>query len=228
MGTWTGAPDGKPDIDPTRIIYLGHSFGAVMAATFNALAPEVSASVWNVGGAGLALLFEDSNLFSLLTKGLTPGGTSKGQLARFFSMIQGIVDPGDAANYARYVTTEPLPGVANWKPKDVLLEEVLDDSIVPNSSAERLARAAGLAQVQPVLHAIPGLSAVPNPATANMSSHATGGIYQFHMIGGMPIQHGELIFTNEAIDQYTTFFQDALAGGRGSIVDPFSHGASGD
>ena len=223
-----GAPDGKPDIDPTRIIYLGHSFGSVMAATFNALAPEVNAAVWNVGGAGLALLFEDSNLFSLLTKGLTPGGTSKGQLARFFSMIQGIVDPGDAANYARYVTMEPLPGVADWKPKDVLLEEVIDDTIVPNSSAERLARAAGLPQVQPVLHAIPGLSAVPAPATADMSTHATGGIYQFHMIGGMPIQHGELIFTNEAIDQYTTFFQDALAGGHGSIVDPFSHGASGD
>ena len=36
-----------------------------MAATFNSLAPEVKAAVWNVGGAGLAMLFEDSGLFSL-------------------------------------------------------------------------------------------------------------------------------------------------------------------
>ncbi|HEX8791215.1 MAG TPA: hypothetical protein VF765_09735 [Polyangiaceae bacterium] len=217
-----GAPDGKPDIDPTRVIYLGHSFGSVMAGTFNALAPEVRAAVWNVGGAGLALLFEDSNLFGLLTKGLTPGGTSKGQITRFFSMIQGIVDPGDAANYARYVTMEPLPGVKDWKPKDVLLEEVIDDSIVPNSSAERLARATGLAQVQPVLHAIPGLPDVSAPASANLPSQATGGVFQFHIIDGSPVQHGELIFTNQAIDQYDTFFQGALAGGHGTIVNPFA------
>ncbi|MGH7298294.1 MAG: hypothetical protein ACRELB_25365, partial [Polyangiaceae bacterium] len=73
-----GAPDGKPDIDPTRILYLGQSFGSVMAATFNALAPEVSSGVWNVGGAGLAMLFEDSGLFSLLTKSLEPPGLTKG------------------------------------------------------------------------------------------------------------------------------------------------------
>ena len=174
-----GAPDGVPDIDPSRVIYLGHSFGAVMAATFNALAPEVDAAVWNVGGAGLALLFEDSGLFSLLTKSLEPPGLTKGQLARFFSTIQAIVDPGDAANYAPYVTLQGLPGVPGWKPKDVLLEEVKDDTIVPNSSAERLARAAGLAQVEPVVKPIPGLGAVPAPATSNLADGATGGIFQF-------------------------------------------------
>jgi hypothetical protein len=63
---------------------------------------------------------------------------------------------------------------------------------------------------------------MPAPATGNLSTHATGGVFQFHLIGGMPVQHGELIFTNEAINQYTTFFQGALAGGHGTIVNPFA------
>lgn len=215
-----GAPDGVPDVDPTRVIYLGHSFGAVMAATFNALAPEIDGAVWNVGGAGFALLFEDSGLFSLLTKALVPPGLTKGQLARFFSTIQAIVDPGDAANYAPYVTLQPLPGVAGWRPKDVLLEEVKDDTIVPNSSAERLARAAGLAQVDPVVTPIAGLASVPAPASANLPSGATGAIFQFAAADGAPVDHGSLIFSNDAIAQYTTFFAGALAGRHGAVIDP--------
>jgi pimeloyl-ACP methyl ester carboxylesterase len=212
-----GAPDGKPDIDPTRVLYLGHSFGSVMGATFNALAPEVRATVWNVGGAGLAMLFEDSGLFSLLTKSLEPPGLTKGELSRFFSTIQGIVDPGDAANYAPHVTMTGLPGVPNWQPKDVLIEEVIGDTIVPNSSAERYARAAGLAQVQTVAVPIGGLPTLPAPMTGNLPGGATGGIYQFTEADGAPTDHGSLIFTNDAIAQYTTFFAGSLAGGHGTV-----------
>jgi hypothetical protein len=195
----------------------------VLAATVVALAPELRGSVWNVGGAGLALLFEDSGLFSLITKSLEPPGTTTGTVARFFPTIQAIVDPGDAANYAHYVTMEGLPGVPGWVPRDVLIEEVQDDNIVPNSSTERLARAAGLAQVGPITKAIPGLASIPAPATANLPTGVTGGIFQFAMADGMSVNHGGLIFTNDAITQYTTFFQGVLAGGHATIVDPFAH-----
>jgi hypothetical protein len=217
-----GAPDGKPDIDPTKVLYLGQSFGSVMAATFESLAPEVGASVWNVGGAGIGPLIEDSDLFTLLTKVLLPPGTTRGQLARFYAMIQGILDPGDAVNYARYVTTEALPGVSAWKPKDVLIEEVIGDSIVPNSSTERLARAAGLAQVDPMVHAIAGLQSVPSPATGNLPNDATGAIFQFDHADGMPVQHAGLINTNDATHQYDRFFASALAGGHATVIDPFA------
>jgi hypothetical protein len=88
------------------------------------------------------------------------------------------------------VTLEPLPGVAGWRAKDVLLEEVKDDTIVPNSSAERLARAAGLAQVDPVVVPIGGLSDVPAPASVNLASGATGAIFQFAVADGAPVDHG--------------------------------------
>ena len=35
-----GAPDGIPDLDPSRILYLGHSFGSVLGPTVGALAPR--------------------------------------------------------------------------------------------------------------------------------------------------------------------------------------------
>ena len=37
------APDGVPDLDLSRILYIGHSFGSVQGATIFALAPEISA-----------------------------------------------------------------------------------------------------------------------------------------------------------------------------------------
>jgi pimeloyl-ACP methyl ester carboxylesterase len=216
-----GAPDGIPDLDVTKILYLGHSFGSVMAATFNALAPEISASVWNVGGAGLTGLFHDSGLFSILTKSLEPADTPKSEVARFFSITQSIIDPGDAANYAPYTTLSGLPGVPNWRPKDVLLQEVRHDTIVPNSSSERLARAAGLAQVSPVLDAIAGLAPMQPGLSSNLASGATGGIFQFEIADGKTVDHGSLIFTTEGIKQYVEFFRGSLAGGHGAIINPY-------
>src|SRR6185369_5425014 len=36
-----GAPDGIPDLDVSRILYIGHSFGSVEGPSAMALAPEI-------------------------------------------------------------------------------------------------------------------------------------------------------------------------------------------
>jgi hypothetical protein len=113
-----------------------------------------------------------------------------------------------------------LPGVPGWKPKDVLIQEVIGDTIVPNSSAERYARAAGLAEVLPDAVAIGGLSTGASPLTGNLPGGATGGIYQYAEADGMPTDHGSLIFSNDAMHQYTTFFAGAIAGGHSTIISP--------
>jgi hypothetical protein len=97
-----GAPDGKPDLDVSRFLYVGHSFGAVQGSAIFAVAPEIEHAVWNVGGDGMMFLLEDSPLFSLFVDTLRPPGTSDGTLARFLSVTQAIVDPGDGLSYARY------------------------------------------------------------------------------------------------------------------------------
>lgn len=217
-----GAPDGVPDLDPDQILYLGHSFGSVMGPTVAALAPEIRAACWNVGGAGLTTLLRDSPTFKFIIDAMKPAGTPPGDVIRFFAATQAIVDPGDAANWVRGVTLEAFPGVPDWKPRDVLLQEVFNDAIVPNSTSELLARAAGLTHQLPVRSTIPGLATAGGALTANLPSGATGVIAQFERgADGKLIDHGSLIFAPEGRAQYVAFFESALLG-RAVVPAPFS------
>lgn len=215
-----GAPDGVPDLDTTQILYLGHSFGSVLGPTIGALAPEIRAACWNVGGNGLTTLIRDSGLFSLFIDAFRPPGTPKSEVAKFFAITQAIMDPGDPANYARFATLEAMNGVPSWRAKDVLIQEVKEDRIVPNTSTEILARALGLAQVGPITHEVPSMFRAPAPITGNLPTGATGGLVQFETANGTTAAHGDLIFSPEAKKQYVEFFRTALAG-RATIVDAF-------
>ena len=216
------APDGKPDLDLSRMLYIGHSFGSVQGATIFALAPEITQATWNVGGAGLMMLLRDSNLFSLgVVKTLTPPGTPFGAVARFMALSQAIVDPGDPLNFARQATLEPLEGVTDWKPRDVLLQEVANDAIVPNSTSEALARAAGLQLMHEVTDTS-GLASAEAPASGNTSTGATGVVCQFDkMEGTKTAEHGGLIFSPEAQQQYVKFFQSGLSQPHASVPAPY-------
>ncbi|MEZ4294685.1 MAG: hypothetical protein R3B70_06890 [Polyangiaceae bacterium] len=215
-----GAPDGIPDLDVSRILYIGHSFGSVQGPTIFALAPEIKHAVWNVGGAGLMPLLRDSGTFGLLVNALKPEGTPDGALGRFFAATQAIVDPGDPVNYARYGTLAGLPGVPAWEPRDVLLQEVVNDTIVPNSTSELLARAAGLVNMAP-LTKVSGMAESGAPVTGNLPGGATGAMSQFDKIeGGKLATHGELIFSPEARAQYVKFFQTGLANGHATCDKP--------
>jgi hypothetical protein len=97
----------------------------------------------------------------------------------------------------------------------------VEDTIVPNSTSEALARARGLPQMTPSYGAIPGLQSASAPLTANLPKGSTGGIFQFDKADGKPIEHGSLYFSTEGIAQYVAFFQGALAG-RAVIIDPFA------
>jgi hypothetical protein len=213
-----GAPDGVPDFDTSRILYIGHSFGAVQGASIFAMAPEIGQALWNVGGAGLMVLLRDSSTFGVVVvDGLTPQGVHEGAVARFMAVTQAIVDPGDPLNYARFAQLEPLPGVPGWKPREVLLQEVIADSIVPNASTSALARAAGL-PVMDAIAPISGLESVAGPLTANLASGVTGATSQFdRMDGDETATHGELIFSAEARAQYLEFFRSALADSHATI-----------
>jgi hypothetical protein len=218
-----GAPDGVPDLDVSRALYIGHSFGSVQGPTAFALAPEITQAVWNVGGDGLTTLLRDSGTFSILVNSLRPPGTPDGAVARFFAAAQAIVDPGDPLNYARFGTIEPLPGVESWAPRDVLLQEVIDDHIVPNSTSEALARAAGLELID-AIRPISGVKIVSAPVTGNLPSGSTAVISQFDLMNGTEAAtHGDLIFSAEAQAQYVEFFKTGLASKRATVVSPYPH-----
>lgn len=210
-----GAPDGEPDFDVSRVVYIGHSFGSVQGPGVFALAPEIRAAVWNVGGDGLTTLMRDSGTFGLLVSSFRPKGTTDGDVARFFVMTQGIMDSGDPLNFARFANLEAPPGVEGWSPRSFLIQEVINDGIVPNSSTELLARAAGATQVGPAVVPIDGL---PQASAPYVGAPATGAVFQFAMADGQKASHGELIFTKDAQKQYVPFLADALAGKTPTVV----------
>lgn len=219
-----GAPDGVPDLDVSRILYIGHSFGSVQGPAIFALAPEIKQATWNVGGDGLMKLLRDSGTFSLLVNSLRPPATPDGAIGRFFAVTQAIVDPGDPLNFARFASIAPTPGVANWAPRDVLVQEVIGDTIVPNSTTEALSRAAGLVLVDPI-QPVSGLPGAAAPVMGNVAGGATGALTQFDYIeGGQVAQHGELIFSPEARGQYVEFFKTGLASGHATVIPAYPPG----
>ena len=95
----------------------------------------------------------------------------------------------------------------------------VDDSIVPNSTSESLARAAGLVHLNP-LRKVSGLASAEAPLTGGGPGGATGAFVQFDKVNGDQIaSHGELIFTEEARAQYVTFFASGL-GAAHATVEP--------
>lgn len=216
-----GAPDGIPDLDTSRILYIGHSFGSVQGPTIMALAPEIKHSVWNVGGDGLMKLLRDSGTFGLLVNSFRPPGTPEGFLGRFFATTQAIVDPGDPLNYARYCALEELPGTTGAKPRDILLQVVLNDTIVPNTSSESLARAMGGTHMNPI-RSVSGLPEKTGALTGNGATGSTLVMSQFDKInGGKTAIHGDLIFAPEGQAQYVEFFKTGLANPHATAKPPY-------
>jgi len=174
-----------------------------------------------VGGAGLMTIVRDSGTFSLLVKALMPPTMPPGAIGRFFAVTQAIIDPGDSLNYARFGAQLAAPGVTGWTARDVLLQEVVGDTVVPSSASESLARAAGLALANPI-RPISGLPSGTAPFTGNLASGATGAIVQFDTVeGGKLAMHGDLISTPEAQSQYLELFKSGLAKPHATVMPAY-------
>ncbi len=211
-----GAPDGVPDLDPSRVFYLGVSFGAVVGSTALAFVPEAHAACLTVGGAPLGTIMRDSQTLRLLVNSILPEGATDADLSRFIAVAQGIIDSGDPVNYAPFVAGRPFPGVPGWRGTDILLQEAIDDGIIPNSASSMLARALGLVQVEPALVPVPGLSRAPSPLAAAADAPVRG-LLQLDRADGQPTNHRTFFGTAEARRQYVDFFRSALAAPRPTI-----------
>ncbi|NOZ00473.1 MAG: hypothetical protein GXP54_01110 [Deltaproteobacteria bacterium] len=159
-----GAPDGKGDLDGTRIGLLGHSLGAIIGAEYLAFSDRIHCAVLNVGGVGLTHMVE---AYVLPDSG--PGG---------FYEVMGLVNgaphliwPADGVTYAHHIISDPLDGVV----KDILMHEHMNDDTVPNVTTELLARFASIPLVEPadgaVLKHVEGVAEKPADQT-------TSGVWQ--------------------------------------------------
>lgn len=105
----------------------------------------------------MSAIISDGATFAPLIDLLRPRASSRGDVRRFFPMLQTVLDRGDAASYGPQVLADRLP-VFDARVPSVLLGVVLDDEIMPNVASYTLARSIGVPVVEPLLRAEPGLA----------------------------------------------------------------------
>ena len=190
--------DGEPDLDSSRMSYIGISLGGILGATLVAVEETLQTAVLNVAGGRIAFLGEAEGLRDLVQGELAAEVGLDIEAPEFQVYLQRVLETGqhamdsfDGLNYARRWFLEPFPGVA---PHRVLLQEGIGDTLVDNENTEALAKAGGLVANAPVT----------DPA-------GVSGLWRFDPPGG----HG-ILARQDVRDQAFRF----LASNGTEIIDP--------
>lgn len=220
--------DGATDLDASRLAYLGVSLGGIMGAEALALTDAFGAAVLVVPGGRVSGIISESSTFAPIISTVRPQGTTAGDVARTFPLLQTILDRGDAASYGPHIFADRLtPGGARAVPS-VLLGVVLDDDTVPNVCNYTLARAMNVSIVPPLLRAAPGLAlTAAAPLSGNLAEGmATGGVLQFDVVGGnggasVRATHSNVGASDVGAEAWLHFLSTHWARGRAEIADPY-------
>jgi pimeloyl-ACP methyl ester carboxylesterase len=158
--------DGTPDLDSTKIYYVGQSLGSLYGTIFSAMDPAVRAAVLNVGGGTVEDIVRWSQAYhslgaaelgartpSLLNEGTdfndnypfpyypvlvneVPGAI---QIQNAFELYEWLEAAGDPVYYAPHLADSMLPGVPF---KRILFQFARLDLTMPNMATTRLIKAA--------------------------------------------------------------------------------------
>ena len=218
--------DGTVDLDPHRLMYLGVSLGGIMGPELLALAPDVHLGVLVVPGGKVSSIIQDGQMFQVIIDLMKPRGTTDGDVARFFPILQTLIDRGDSAVWAPALLARPPAGFPNAAPH-ILMGMVIDDDTVPNTSNRTIARALDIPQVPPLLQPI---GVVPTtgaaPISANLPDGRTAGVLQFdHIVeNGMavPATHSNIGDSDVGVEAWMDFIDGYLKTGTPVIVDPYA------
>jgi hypothetical protein len=133
-------PAGRVNVDATRISYVGLSLGAIVGGAHAHFSNDTRTVALSVPGGTVTQLLAESQTFgpsinaALAKLGLATNGSLYGQ---FFRDFQAVVDGGDPINH--------IKDAQNMHP--TLLFKVLNDTVVPNNSTDRLITAGGLSKI---------------------------------------------------------------------------------
>jgi hypothetical protein len=191
--------DAAPKIDPTKIAYVGGSYGAMVGEVTAALEPDIRTWVLNVG-AGQFLLHanEAPNTEAAVKQAALVAFGITGQFVDETNLVavlgQTAIDPSDPMNFAPYLVTSP--GSFKGAPlarANVLMVEALYDETLSNSATEAFVRAAGLGLAVPNVGPNAGITTLAemrDPTTvpdrlplANVNPDASGLIHDTPVAG---------------------------------------------
>jgi len=160
--------DGKPDLDASKVYYVGESLGGMYGTILSAIEPKVRASVLNVGGGTVVDIVRWSSSYHSLAAALlaarTPSLLNEGadfndnyvfpyqpvkvnevpgaiQIQNAFELYEWLESPGDPVYYAPHLVSSSLPGV---QAKNILFQFARADTTMPNPATTRLITAANM------------------------------------------------------------------------------------
>jgi len=139
--------DEVPDFDGSNINLVGLSLGAMNGIPFLAVEPTVSNAVLSVPGGGIAQLLSGSQSFGpVVRNGLAAAGVEpdSADYEQYLLIAQTVLDSADPINWG------PITAETN----SVLLQQVKDDTVVPNAVA-----GAPLSGTEPLIRVM-GLDAI--------------------------------------------------------------------
>jgi hypothetical protein len=213
--------DGIPDLDIARMAMAGQSMGASILMNALALDPYLGAGMINVGGGVftnlmLAGMVDDPNLLDLPHLELTHVAMALG--------AQTAAEKGDPIYYGMRLLHDPLVvGGSSVQLKQILYQEAVDETVLPNLSTELTARAMGIPQAEPIAEAIAGLGTVASPVAGNLPDGGTAALYQF--VGAeheFLLRSADPVLMRAGQLQAAIFLSTYLETGLGVIVDPFT------
>ncbi len=140
--------------------YIGQSLGGILGTLLTTIEPRIGTSVLNVPGGGLldyaALLDEGTyKPFDLDVPGRF--------LYESMAGLQTIFGPSDPLYFAPYLAREKAAGLEDSAAKNVLVQQSMDDGIIPAYLTENLARAIGAVQVTPAHQPVEQVEIVEPP-----------------------------------------------------------------
>jgi hypothetical protein len=142
-------PDGIPDLSFDRLVFSGHSLGALESAIAGAISSRVRAAGLIAGGGSFRHLFEtflkNQGLYDLVPVDAMTG---------FRLLASHMMSPADPAAFAHLMEHEP---VAGHPPCPFLLLMVLEDGTIPAPCAEAYTRASYAPLLEPVELAWPNI-----------------------------------------------------------------------
>lgn len=199
-------PGGVPVLDPSRLAYLGESFGTVVGTLFAATEPGVDLFVLDVPGGGILdkLLPTSAEIGALalpLIETLYNPLQPLDRWSPLIGLMQAVIDGGDPLTYAPHVLRDrfAIAGRA-LGPRSVIAIEVVGDQVLSNVGTDALAQGLGLDVLAPHLDVPEGLGSVASPAAGNLDGQ-TAVLVQY-----APATHGANWSSEHGVIRYLPAF----------------------
>lgn len=175
--------DGKWDLDPDRISYLGASLGSIQGPELLALSPDIELALLAIGGARISDFLRYDGTVGVIALFLAPPKVGADAFTRFLIVLQTAIERGDGVNWGPYILQDRFPEAGD--PMHVAMQMSIPDEVVPKETGIMQTRTIGVPIVGTAELPDAHIDVVEGPVSANHASGKTAGVIQLHSIRKM-------------------------------------------